>query len=790
MTLLNAFLAGFVVLGAVPVIIHLLNRRRFRIIVWAAMDFLLATMKKNQRRIQLRDLILMLLRAFAIIFLALALARPTLAPGRLILGPQGEVAAVVLLDNSLSMAYDAGPRTRFDLAKEQGVAVVEALPKGSSVALVLMNDDAVAEIPEPSHELAFVKAEIDRQKQPTDAGTDVLKGLGAAWDILKKAPAAGREIYLITDVQRNAWPPPEDPRWNELVETLQKARPPVVLHIVDAGVGGTENVSVQDLAAEDEIVATDSPVAFQAKLWNHGPQTVEGVKVELWMDERGEAPAAAGDAKGAGRMRKAAEIFVDQVETVHPVRFEVRFARGGSHRVEVRVPESTDRLAADNASFRSIDVLHRIRVLLIDGDPAADAAEEGLAGETDFLRIALSPKEFDTPDRKSLIQTDVTTVYGLSRVSLRDYDAVILANVGELPPALVEALATAVRSEGKGLVIFLGDRVSGEHYNRRLGGKARLLPGTVEEGFIENREDQKEGFGFSTDDLVHPIVSFFASREMREYLARPRFYKALPISVASVTTPKREPGATPDKPPSVDGEGRAPSASDVMGDDVGVVARFATGQPAIVERKLGRGSVVLFTSSADKEWSDFPLRPGYLMMVQRAVQHVTLGRRPRRTIAVHERILDLMSVREAELQVTVRNPRSGVREVTSELAPTKDFAQVEFADTDFAGFYELLPAGGRASYFAANSPRKESTLDAFTEAGLRARCPNLDFRWIERQDDMRRAIEKERIGREIWPLFFFFVVACLLAESILAARWAPKEPTSPAAAVDRKSPAL
>ncbi|MHC4199866.1 MAG: BatA domain-containing protein, partial [Planctomycetota bacterium] len=160
MTLLNAFLAGFVVLGAVPVIIHLLNRRRFRIIVWAAMDFLLATMKKNQRRIQLRDLILMLLRAFAIIFLALALARPTLAPGRLILGPQGEVAAVVLLDNSLSMAYDAGPRTRFDLAKEQGVAVVEALPKGSSVALVLMNDDAVAEIPEPSHELAFVKAEI------------------------------------------------------------------------------------------------------------------------------------------------------------------------------------------------------------------------------------------------------------------------------------------------------------------------------------------------------------------------------------------------------------------------------------------------------------------------------------------------------------------------------------------------------------------------------------------------------------------------------------------------------
>ncbi len=316
-----------------------------------------------------------------------------------------------------------------------------------------------------------------------------------------------------------------------------------------------------------------------------------------------------------------------------------------------------------------------------------------------------------------------------------------------------------------------------------------LLPGTLGPGFIENREDEKEGFGFSTNDLVHPIVSFFASREMREYLARPRFYRALPVSVAGVTTPKREPGAAPDKPTSVDGEGRAPSPGGVMGDDVGVVARFTTGQPAILERKLGRGSVVLFASSADKDWTDFPLRPAYLPIVRRATQHVTLGRRPRRTIAVHERILDLMGL-PAGKQVTIRNPRSGVREVTSELAPTKNFAQVEFADTDFAGFYELLPDGGRASYFAANTPRKESALDAFTEAGLRARYPNLDFRWIERQDDMRRAIEKERIGREIWPLFFALVIACLLAESILAARWAPKEPASPAAAVNGKSSAL
>lgn len=81
MAFLNPLIAAFAVLGAVPIIIHLLNRRRFRIILWAAMEFLLSSLKKNKRRLQLRDIILMLIRAAAVILMALALARPTIAGG-------------------------------------------------------------------------------------------------------------------------------------------------------------------------------------------------------------------------------------------------------------------------------------------------------------------------------------------------------------------------------------------------------------------------------------------------------------------------------------------------------------------------------------------------------------------------------------------------------------------------------------------------------------------------------------------------------------------------------------
>ena len=80
MSFLNAFLAGFAALAAIPIIIHLLNQRRFKVVTWAAMEFLLATIEKNSRRLQLRDLILMALRASAIALLAISLARPTIAP--------------------------------------------------------------------------------------------------------------------------------------------------------------------------------------------------------------------------------------------------------------------------------------------------------------------------------------------------------------------------------------------------------------------------------------------------------------------------------------------------------------------------------------------------------------------------------------------------------------------------------------------------------------------------------------------------------------------------------------
>src|SRR5688572_9136389 len=77
--------------AAGPVIIHLLNRRRFRVIPWAAMDFLREALVRKRRIVHLRDLILLTLRVFALVFLGLALARPFFTGGN-----RGPLVAMIL----------------------------------------------------------------------------------------------------------------------------------------------------------------------------------------------------------------------------------------------------------------------------------------------------------------------------------------------------------------------------------------------------------------------------------------------------------------------------------------------------------------------------------------------------------------------------------------------------------------------------------------------------------------------------------------------------------------------
>ena len=95
------FMAGLGILAiASPIIIHLLNRRRFKIVDWAAMDFLLNANKKNRKRIQLENIILLILRCIAMFLLGLLLARPFFPNDANLFGENQQFERIVVIDDS------------------------------------------------------------------------------------------------------------------------------------------------------------------------------------------------------------------------------------------------------------------------------------------------------------------------------------------------------------------------------------------------------------------------------------------------------------------------------------------------------------------------------------------------------------------------------------------------------------------------------------------------------------------------------------------------------------------
>src|SRR5262245_53291765 len=104
-------------LVSVPIIIHLLNRRRFKIVKWGAMSFLLSAYKKTRRRLELESLILLLLRAAAVLLIGLAIARPLLSPDSpLAIASGGPRDVILAIDGSWSMAYREGAISNYERA--------------------------------------------------------------------------------------------------------------------------------------------------------------------------------------------------------------------------------------------------------------------------------------------------------------------------------------------------------------------------------------------------------------------------------------------------------------------------------------------------------------------------------------------------------------------------------------------------------------------------------------------------------------------------------------------------
>ncbi|MFT7583288.1 MAG: hypothetical protein ACI9MR_004975 [Myxococcota bacterium] len=553
----GALLAGMA-LALIPIIIHLINRRRATLRRFAAIDFLLMSDKRVARRLKLRQFLVLALRVLLLAALAFALAKPYMEPDELGAVDTSDPAGVVLLiDDSLSMdAKNEDGTTRYDRAIEAAERLVDGGGARTSFAVIAMGTPARLLTKGLTYDKAAVGRAL-RRIERAPRGADFAGAFVEAGRVLSDASESRRLIYVVGDQAAHAWSALPY-RWDFVpatqVEPIDITRDTPLANLAVTGV----EVTASDKGGDRQRGNT---LDVQISVVNHGPLP-QTVPVEVTIGDK---------------------TVADSVTIAPGVREEVALtlvAPPGVTRGEAHVV-SDDALESDDRWYFSVDQRPTVTALVVNGAPQSVAYLD----EVFFLRAALSARaSADIAVNPLYISADDLTPARVTPV-----DLVILANVGALEREQQLALRNFVVGGG-GLLVTAGDNF-GDGTNAAYGD---LLPypirgvKTVAKAGAANTE--LAALTWATADFEHPVMQVFAGLEDAS------LFKARVYAYALVDTTGRQ--------------------------DAKVVASYADGIPALVESRVGEGRVMMLTSSADRDWTDLAFRSSYPALIQRIAQYL------------------------------------------------------------------------------------------------------------------------------------------------------------------------
>lgn len=720
MTFLNGALVWGAAAFSIPLIIHILNRSRFRTIEWGAMHLLEAVIKVNHRRFRIEQLILLLIRCAIPILLAICLARPVLTGSNPLEG-DAPVSLVVLLDTSYSMDTRDQNGTRFDEAAQAARELIQATGRQSEISVILTGGKPTHLFDQP----VFDSAAVDRRLGQQQAGlgaSDMQAALDEGLSTISQMSNARRELVVVSDFQRADWATlANDDTIRQRVSAMTL---PTTITLLPVGRSASGNVSVDALEFPQRALGANQRLDIRATIRNHGAERLDQVRVVLGVD---------------GDDVEVSDVSIEPESTTQ-VLFPFTFSTPGSHTLEVRVALD-DPLAADNRFAAAVTVWDKIRVLLVDGD----VRSQPLESETDFLAVALTPYTFGRVRLADLVETQTVRPQDVTEELLQSFRVVVLANVARLDDAQLAAL-TAFVEQGGGLMVTAGDRIDLNWYRERFyAAGSGLLPAAFDSMAGEEAPAARKA-RIVAQHYEHPALAFFntpANGDLSQAEIR-RWYQV----DASRDTPEE----MIDQPAPV------------------VLARLDTGDPLLVERRYGEGVVLQCATACDADWSDLPMRPVYVPLMQQLVTSMASGLVPPRNIETGEPAVMLLSDVEPGTTIPVRTPDGSRQTVHTSTLGNRELAR--FEGTQRPGIYTMSLPSAEPVHFAAEAARSESELSTLDEPqiadlseALGATVVGSAAEYIE-QDRLRRN------GREVWKYVLMTLLGLMFLELVLQQRFA------------------
>ncbi|MCA9049609.1 MAG: BatA domain-containing protein [Planctomycetaceae bacterium] len=801
MALINATLLAGLALAAVPVVLHLLMRAKPKRIEFPALRLLRTRQTANSRRMRLRHILLLILRTAVIAVAVLALTRPSLPAaqyglrwyewmalaavvaaafgvygrlaqrvsqseradhlrreklGRLrafvlvgalfallpvvalpwglrvrgeVTGPSNPlaentpVAAAFVFDNSLSMTYKLEGRTRLELATQTALQHLTILPQGSRVAVMTAAPEAEVVF---QADLAGVKSrvedlEADPVVRPMNA---VLRSVIDAQirdreqvvAQLGTGDAYSREIYLFTDLSVAGWQDPDESGIHDLLAQHDWLQ----VYLIDLSVTKPINVSLSQLRLDRQTTGEGQPANVSVTVAATSGASRE-LTLEVFTIDQNDNEIAG----GGGAARRSMLLSDAASEITFPVQAAARakFQRGFIRLV------SPDPLPFDDVRYFCFAVAPVPKVLLV-----ADRPEDSR-----YLLNAMQPEFME---RLGIRRYDCRSVRAAEFRTERpeNYDIVCLVNWQRPEPDVWSDLLRYVQAGGSLLVTTGGEKtIQADAW--RTPEAAELLPGlpVVKVPF----RGSPGQLSMAADS--HPIVrTFQEDQDALTELTRALFDLCWTFDLNNETQTL-------------------------------MTFNDRTRRPALMERRVGSGRVLMFSSAVDNlqkggaQWNEgFVIDNwAFLMFVDECLQYLLGTADSTYNFTAGRPVEVRVSAKQRFHRYVVERPKYRLTEGLLEF----DESSVLLTDVDNAGHYRLRSTDDGSTFrseFSANTADDESDLTVTEDVVLDELFGKDRYSRVTDPAQLQRAVNVGRLGVEVFPVLLGLLILLFCAEHLMA----------------------
>ncbi|HEV8059630.1 MAG TPA: vWA domain-containing protein [Gemmataceae bacterium] len=720
MSFLYPLLLGGLAAAAAPVLLHLVLKQQPKLVKFPAFRFLAQNQRTNQRKLRLRNLLLLLARMLLIALVCLALSRPTVFSERLNLVGERPAAVVLLFDTSVSMEYRTGGKSSLELAVQKAKELIDDLPEGSPIAIINSGTPGGTWF-----QSATLAREHLQSLKVSPANGPLTSRLSEAYRLFteldtgeeNKDATLPRFLYLFTDRTASSWDATRQHELEALRENLGKG---VTSLLIDVGPESPVDVAVLAVDQAPRSLVTQQRLQLRAAVRAQGADCDTELICKI-------------DGEPAGE-HKLVRLKAGQSQVIT---FERSRLTPGWHQAVISLATS-DSMPANDAVYATFEIRAGRQVLIIV-DNARDA---------DILKLALeSTEEFKCDVRTPL------EVAGQRPQDLMAYRCICLLNVAK-PPALLWQLLEQFVKEGGGLAVMPGGTqlVTSAYADTReanllMPGKlVRIITSPSAKGAIWRDIPSSHG-------LLAPFREF--SKQMgvdfeRFPPAAQRYWEVQPAETNSYVV--------------------VSYADDKK-------------RPALLERTfdphLLRGKVVLFTTPMDtshidtaEAWNDYVKTSFYLVLSSVSVGYLSGD--------AEERVFNFRSGQPVSVPLPANARYStyllegpGLNKDQAVVRRPDNQNEVVLTQAIAPGNYLLLGGQGeRVAYFSVNLPAEESQWDKVPPEQIEPVLGAGSVLAADRDLSLKETLQKHwNQPLELFPGLMILALFLLAIENLLSNRF-------------------